>query len=600
MIRTFILLLLLGFLKTYSYAQQIPIGSWESHFSYRSAKQVLKVENKLFCSSYNGLFSIDPSTDKITIFSKAEGLNDVGINAMAYDSSEKLLLLAYRNGNLDLVYLDENLEIEQIVNWPFLLNSSDLPVNKKISKILFNNSRAYLATSFGIVVLNPKLREVVETYRYIGVNGAEAFVTDMTFTNDSLFAATFQGLLGTSLSASINRQYFANWKVIPTPYKTISISYQNGSLYSGFSGRGIFKRKNTDWELVYPSASSNISFSQNLVTLWDKILVINKEKPDIYENPLFNSLGSTLFNNDFFWTADARQGLLSNKDGAFKSYSPSEGDTTITVKTDSSVIDLHGLVWTRLPSYLGGGISVKNTLTNQQRILSVAAGNGGLPSSVINSLAVDMDGLIWFASDRGVGYFIAEDVLSGSRLDAILPIYGQRKLFTNERCNAISVESGNRKWIGTDNGLFQFTADGTELIKQFTPENSPLPSNSIKDLSFESEKGLLFIDTPNGMVAYRSDASLAQENISSISIFPNPVRPEFDGNLGVKGLMDNTLVKITDLSGRLVFETRSQGGTASWNLNDYNGRRAQSGIYLIIVVSSDRSEKTAGKLAIIN
>ena len=471
---------------------------------------------------------------------------------------------------------------------------------KRISKILFKDRRAYLATNFGIVVLNPKLREVVETYRYIGPNGAEAQVTDITFTTDSLFAATSQGLLATSLSVNINRQYFANWKMIPAPYRTISISFQDGKLYAGFSGKGIFKRKNTDWELVYSSESSNISFSENLVTLSDKILVINKEKTDVYENPLFNLLGSSLLNDNFFWTADTRQGLLSNKDGAFKSYSPFEGDTTITVKTDSSVIDFNGLVWTKLPSYLGGGISVKNVSTSQQRILSVAAGNGGLPSSAINSLASDEDGLIWFASDRGVGYFIPDEVMSTPRIDAILPIYGQRKLFANERSNAISVESGNRKWIGTDNGLFQFTADGTDLIKQFTSENSPLPSSRIKDLKFEKESGMLFIETPNGMVAYRSDASLAQENISSINIFPNPVRPDFEGNLGVKGLMDNTIIKITDLSGRLVFETRSQGGTASWNLNDYTGKRARAGIYLIIVVSSDRSEKTAGKLAIIN
>ncbi|MCF2444366.1 T9SS type A sorting domain-containing protein [Dyadobacter sp. CY345] len=600
MIRTFKLLLLLGFLNTCSIAQTIPLGSWETHFSYRSARQVLKVENKIFCSSYNGLFSIDPDNDQIKIFSKATGLHDVGISAMAYDSTEKLLLLAYRNGNVDLVYLNENQEADQVINWPFLLDSPDLPANKKIGKILFRENRAYLTTSFGIIVTDPKLREVVENYRYIGADGAEARVTDITFTNDSLFAATSQGLLGTSLSANINRQYFANWKNITTPYKAVSVSFQNGNLYAGLTGQGIFKRKNGNWELVYASSSPTISFSENLVTLSDKILDIGKEKPDVYENPLFNFLGSSLLNNTDFWTADARQGLLSNKDGAFKSYSPSEGDTTIIVKKDSSVIDLNGLVWTKLPSYLGGGISVKNPLSNQQRILSVAAGNGGLPSSIINSLAVDDDGLIWFASERGIGYFVPDEVLNGSRQDAIFPIYGQRRLFANERCNAIAVEPGNRKWIGTETGLFQFSADGTELLRQFTSENSPLPSTLINDLSFEAETGLLFVDTPNGMVAYQSDASVAQENLSFVTIFPNPVRPEFEGNLGLKGLTDNAIVKITDLSGRLVFETRSQGGTASWNLNDYTGRRARGGIYLIIVVSSDRTEKTAGKLAIID
>ncbi|WP_254411929.1 PorZ beta-propeller-like domain-containing protein [Dyadobacter diqingensis] len=600
MIRTFILLLLLGSLKTYVRAQDIALGQWQSHFSYKSALHIVEAKNRLFCSSYNGLFSINPTDDKVIVYSKANGLSDVGISSMAYDSTENLLLLAYRNGNVDLVYLDDKAQPEEIISWPFLQNATDLPEIKRISKVLFKDQKAYLSTNFGIVVVNPKLREVVETYRYIGPGGAEVQVTDMTFTSDSLFAATSQGLLGTSLNSNINRQYFANWKTIPTPFKAISISYQNNGLYAGFGGQGIFKKNNGMWDLIYASGSSSSSFSRNMATLSNRILVLGKDKPDVYENPIFRSLRESIIYNTFFWTADAQQGLLSNKDGAFKSYSPTQGDTTITIKKDSVITDFNGLVWTRLPTYLGGGISVKNPNNNQQRILSVAAGNGGLPSSAINSLAIDTDGFIWFASDRGVGYFYPDEILTGSRQDAILPVYGQRKLFSNERCNAIAIEPGNRKWIATNNGLFQFTADGTELIKEFNIDNSPLPSNQVRDLLFENETGLLFADTPNGMVSYRSDATTAQENLSAITIFPNPVRPGYEGNLGIKGLTDDAVVKIIDLSGRLVYETRSQGGTASWNLNDYTGRRAKGGIYLIIIVSSDRREKTAGKFAIIN
>lgn len=600
--RNLILLLLWGLFPTAIYAQNIPLGSWESHFSYRSAKHILKVRNKIFCSTYNGLFSIDQSDNQIINYSKANGLNEVGISSMAYDSTENLIILAYRSGNLDLLYLNDSLEPDQIINWPFLANASDLPANKQISKISFQNKKVYLSTNFGIILLDPKLHEIEETYRYIGTGGLEVSTTDITFSNDSLFTATSQGLLATSLSSTINKQYFANWKIIPSPYKAVSVSYQNGNIVAGFSGHGVYKRTTNKWEPVYESTSQTYTFSDknNLVTLSDRILVLNQNKTDVYQNPIFNALQESLRINSYFWSADSKQGLLSNKDGAFKSYSPTDADTTISPRIDSTVIDLNGFTWSRLPDYLGGGISVKNIQTNKQRILSTSIGNGGLPSSLIHSLAIDNDGYIWFASERGVGYFIPDDILSGSAINAILPIYGQRKLFSSERSNAISVEPGNRKWIGTDNGLFQFTADGTELIKQFTASDSPLPSSKISALKFEETAGLLFVDTPNGMVSYRSDASTPSENLSSITVFPNPVRPNFDGILGVKGLMDNATVKFTDLAGRLVYETRSQGGTASWNLNDYTGKRVRSGIYLIIIVSSDRSEKMAGKLAVIN
>jgi len=600
MIRTFKLLLLLGMLTSRAHAQTVPLGEWESQFNYRSAQHIVAAGEKIFCASYNGLFSINPTDDKIIIYSKANGLNDAGISSMAYDSTEKLLLLAYRNGNLDLLYLNEQSEPDEIINLPFLTNSQDLPANKQINKILFRKNIAYLSTAFGILVLNPKLREVVETYRYIGAQGAEVQIKDMAFSNDSLFAVTSEGLSAVSLNTNINRQDFSNWKTITTPFKPISVSFQNTDLYIGISGKGVYKRNKGIWQSVFSSNSTTVSFSDKLVTLSDKILDISKEKPDVYENPAFISLRESFYQHKFFWSADVKNGLLSNKSGAFRTYGPAQGDTTIVTKTDSSVTDLNGLIWTRLPSYLGGGISVKNSVTNQQRILSVSTGNGGLPSPTINSLALDVDGLIWFAGEKGIGYFITDDILTGSRQDAILPIYGQRKLFSNERCNAIAVEPGNRKWIGTDKGLFQFTADGTELIKEFTSENSPLPSSRINDLFYEKETGVLFVATPNGMVSYRSDATAGSENLSGVTIFPNPVRPDYEGNLGVKGLMENSVVKITDLAGRLVYETRSQGGTASWNLNDYTGRRARTGIYLIIIVSADRSEKTAGKLAIIN
>jgi hypothetical protein len=145
-----------------------------------------------------------------------------------------------------------------------------------------------------------------------------------------------------------------------------------------------------------------------------------------------------------------------------------------------------------------------------------------------------------------------------------------------------------------------FIADGTELISKFTAADSPLPNDHITALRFDPETGLLFADTPLGMVSYQTATSVSAENLTKMTIFPNPVRPGYSGNVGIKGLTNQATVKITDISGRLIYETRSEGGTASWNLNDYTGRRARGGIYLVLVVSADGTEKLAGKLAVIN
>ncbi|MCE7065324.1 hypothetical protein [Dyadobacter sp. CY326] len=585
-------------------SQNVPIGNWETHFNYLSAKHLTKVNEAIFCASHNGLFSINIANKEIKTWSKSDGLHDSGISSMAFHEQDKLLLFAYKSGNVDMVYLNAASLPEHIINWPLLTQNADLPDKKDIKRIVFQESLAYLCTSFGIVVLDTKNQQVEETYRYIGGNGAQVSVSDIAFAADSLYAITSEGMLATSMSASVNRQDFSNWKAIATPGKGVAISAVNRQLYAAYSEKGLFQKVGGNWKIIASTMSKNYAMSvwnnALTVTLDDRFIVLDEAKEvRTFTNPAFKATREVLQTNaDKFWVADSRNGLLHNAETNFQSFTPEQADTTIFPKTDSSIVDLNGLSWTRLPDYLGGGILVKNA-ENQQRVLSTNIGSGSLPSAVINSLALSTDGYVWFASDRGVGYFVTDGILSGTRADAVLPIFGQRKLFANEKCTAIAIEPGNRKWIGTRNGLYLFNEDGTEMIEKFTAADSPLPSDSIVSLQFNAEKGILYIDTPNGMVAYRSNSSASSENFSSVTVFPNPVHPGYAGTIGIKGLMGNSTVKITELSGRLIYETRSQGGTASWNLNDYTGRRAKGGIYMVLIVSEDGSEKFAGKLAVI-
>ncbi|SKB60594.1 PorZ beta-propeller-like domain-containing protein [Dyadobacter psychrophilus] len=603
--RLVLFVLLCGPLSRMSLGQNVPIAQWETHFNYLSAKHVVQVNDHIFCASHNGLFSINTIDKQIKTWSKSDGLTSTGISSMAFDQEQNLLLLAYRDGNVDLVYLDQSAQKEEIISWPIFSQNPDLPENKNIKRVIFRENLAYLCTGFGIVILDTKNQQVEETYRYIGANGTQVAVSDIAFTSDSLFAVTSHGILATSMSPAVNRQYFANWKTIATPAKAVAIAVNASQLYIGCAGKGLYQKENGNWKSVFPSGSETYSFTalaNNLtVTLDDRVVSLNQNnEAKAFASPLFKFPKESIQTNvGKFWVADAQNGLLHNENQAFQSFTALQADTTIFPRKDSSVIDLNALSWTRLPEYLGGGILVKNA-QNQQRVLTTNLGSGSLPSSVINSLALDVDGNIWFASDRGVGYFVTDDILNAARVDAVLPVYGQRKLFANEKCTAIAIEPGNRKWIGTRNGLYLFNEDGTELIQKITASESPLPSDSISALQFDPQKGILFIDTPNGMVSFRSNSTTSSEDFSDVKIFPNPVHPGFGGTIGITGLMTGSVVKITELSGRLIYETKSQGGTASWNLTDYTGRRAKGGIYMVLIVTSDGNETFAGKLAVIN
>lgn len=586
--------------------QALQLGHWLDHFNYLSTHQVVLAGSRIYCTSYNGLFSVNPATGNTHTIPKTEGLSSTGISCMGYQPESNLLLLAYRSGLMDFVYLDNQSEPEQVEAWDLLTTTQGLPADKAVRHIVFRAGLAYLATSFGVLVLDPQLRQVEETYRYIGKDGAQVSVTDLAFSGDSLFVTTSQGILGTSMRPDVNRQYFANWKQLTNPGNISSIAHFGQAIHAAVIGKGILKYENGAWKPVYNSPSAHIRIldagEKLIITTGAAIVTLdNANASQPLTNALFTNLRSGFqVSDNTFWVADAKNGLLTNRFGVFQQNSPEQGDTTISPRPDSTISDLNGLVWTRLPEPLGGGIMVSSADGSRRKVLSTSIGSGTLPASKINSLVLDTDGYVWFASAKGAGYFVTDGILDATRVDAVLPIYGQRRLFNNEECTAIAVEPGNRKWIGTRTGLYLFNADGTELIRKFTSSDSPLPSNVITALRFESETGMLFVETPGGMVSYQSDSKVSAEDLGQIKIFPNPVHPGYSGMVGINGLMDQATVKITDLAGRLVFETRAQGGLASWNLNDYTGRRARAGIYIVFIVSADGAERQAGKLAIIN
>ena len=167
-----------------------------------------------------------------------------------------------------------------------------------------------------------------------------------------------------------------------------------------------------------------------------------------------------------------------------------------------------------------------------------------------------------------------------------------------ERVTALAVDGGDRKWMGTENGLWLFGPTGEELIYNFTRANSPLPSNRILDVSIHDKTGEVFIATDEGLVSFRSDAT-APGDFSSVKIYPNPVPPGFRGLVGIEGLTENAFVKITDASGRLIYNTQANGGSASWNVLDLQGRRAATGVYLVFSTSFDGSESYVGKVAVV-
>lgn len=239
------------------------------------------------------------------------------------------------------------------------------------------------------------------------------------------------------------------------------------------------------------------------------------------------------------------------------------------------------------------------------KILSTAGGSGNLPDNQVNCMALDRNGQIWVGTDKGLTVFYSpSNILSNQPSDSRQIVIGSGNdvgyLLGEERITAILVDGGNRKWIASRSGLWLVSPDGQEILAHYNENNSPLFSNEITELGMVESTGELFVATVKGLMSLGTGSSLGGDVHGKVKVYPNPVRPGYSGDITISGLPTDARVKITDIAGNLIYETQANGGTATWNGQSFDGRRASSGVYMIFTSNSDASDTFVSKVLIVN
>jgi sugar lactone lactonase YvrE len=269
--------------------------------------------------------------------------------------------------------------------------------------------------------------------------------------------------------------------------------------------------------------------------------------------------------------------------------------------------------------------------TETEQIGNVFSEEQNMPSAQVRAIALDSRTQLWIGTRRGLRVLFntsnfVDDPSPSVNTIVILEDGIPTELLANQFITDIKVDGSDNKWVGTlDSGIFYFSPDGQETIYQFTTSNSPLPSNSIQDISIDPQSGRVYIATSKGLVSFSSGGTKPKETLEEAFIYPNPVRPEYDIlgfddlnniNNGVKvsGLTENVNVKITDIEGNLVAEAQSRvnqrssrqnynfaidGGTGIWNGKNLRGNVVASGVYLFLISDLDSFETKILKLLIV-
>jgi hypothetical protein len=266
-------------------------------------------------------------------------------------------------------------------------------------------------------------------------------------------------------------------------------------------------------------------------------------------------------------------------------------------------------VWIQLENAQGlllfnYGSTLENPSDDRWKWFQSGKGNGNLPDNKVLSLAKDQNGFVWVGTKKGIAVIQCTEEVFGSRgCEAVIPIVQTNNfagyLLGNEEVSCLTVDGANRIWAGTRHGLWLLSEDGEKTYYRFNTTNSPLPSDSICSLTLDGKTGELFIGTTAGMVSFRSTATDPSITVPKLQVFPQPVPPGYDGSIAIRGVGKDAVVKITEVDGRLVYETRSLGGQAIWNGRNYKGEKMATGVYLVWIVADDKTARMSTKIVFI-
>lgn len=548
-------------------------------------KNVLRTNNKMIVEKNDSLFILNGTNWQLLYADKNWPITNTS-------SSHDKLLVCQRtiSGNARVIVLNSAGQIEKTIAQP---NVISFP-----RSAIIDGNDVWVADQFGgLSKFNPGAERFIPN----GPPGpAEGY---MLVKNNRLYAAA--GSINNAWNYQYNRNgvYFFeqdiwssksyyNEPVLDSVLDFISLAIDpsNNSLWAGSYGGGLVNFSPSKPPAIYKKNNSSL-------------------QPAIGDPTSYRISGLAFDQNRNLWISNygAPKNLQVRKaDGSWQAFSIPFSHLENAV--GQIIIDDHDQLWIQSPKDNGlfcfnHGQNIDNPADDQWKFYRSGIGNGNLPSNNVLSLLKDKNGFIWVGTDKGIGIIQCPDaVFNGTGCDATLPIVQLDRfaglLFRDETVQSMAIDGADRKWIGTKNGLWLISPDGDKIIYRFTEENSPLLNNDVKKITVDPATGEVFIATISGICSFRSTATEGENTNSNVLVFPNPVPPGYQGTIAIRGLVNNALVKIAEMNGRLVFQTRAIGGQAIWDGRNYRGEKIASGIYLILVRDDSGAEKVATKIAI--
>lgn len=595
-------------------------AQWNLRPSFRTVEAWHRYGDGVFCRCAHGAFTID-GDGEINTLTKMTGLSSAYLTASIADSEGRFWALGYGNGSIDICVNNRLWHIEPPIQTSGevcdMFCDGDIIVaaagevvmfvNTKKTELFaycaFNESVRHVAIADGTVYaavggevfcidVNASNLQDVDAWRKANYNFPQhsdydgATPKSMPEDNIAAFVAADGRLTAVNQYCShVSRQGVESFPhpdgkqftaVFHNPYNPLHffLGSSDGSVYEYVNQQLKARYHN---QINAPVVSMDCTSDGDLFVLYASA-----------ENPV------QVFDHNGNWHT-------ATSFNSIKSSSPKQllfvNDNIVLVNTGKQGIFAVDLGGTPL-----------DFSDDKTSVVQVVSG-GVRVGTEINAMMLSKSGYLYAGTDKGVAYTITPELAVEGGANFIRPIITETNdrdgsysqyLLSSKTVTSIAEDAAGRKWIATKSaGVFVVNDDCNEEIMRFNERNSPLPSDTVYNVAIVQNTGEVFFHTRCGLASYISDAQKSADDLNNILVYPNPVRPDYQGEIHISGLESGSDVRITDVAGHLVHKDVAESGLLSWDGNNLNGRRCATGVYLVFVYNKETGDKAVKKLLMV-
>lgn len=607
------------------YACNMARGQWTSRPSFRDVLDYCAYGDGTLCVCRNGVFVVDADGEMIAV-TRSSGLSSAYVSAGGASASS--FAVGYENGSMDVFYRGA---LRRHISDVALGNSLS---GSAVRNITYSNDIIVVSGDFGVSLVDADRAEVLSACRF-DFPVINSFVAD-----GRIYARTSFGVSSVPID-SYNLGDPQQWR-----QEQPDVALLSGPEKVRYNG----PRPNSlpsDDVYAMASADGTVAIASRFYAEVSRNGIFAVENPDgvdftaVFHNPynpshvFLGAADGTLFEYLDYRLKARYDGRISGRVVGMDC--TPEGDLLILSADACNPVVMfdHNGNWHSVSSFQSMNCaSPLQLLRISDYVFAVNMGRSGIYmvdlsgtpmdfaddrhtsfypmqgstriGTLVSCMAVDGGGRLIIGTDKGVAYCSQPMGLLSGDAAWVRPIamealggndtYAQY-LLSQKYVSSMAVDAGGRLWIATlGAGVFLVSADINEQISHFTEQNSPLPSDTVSIVNIVDRTGEVFFATRNGVASYLSDVQAPSDDLSDVEVYPNPVRPDYDGDICVSGLEDGCDVRITDVSGRLVYRCESVGGRVQWDGLNRQGHRCATGVYLVFVINVNTGHKIVKKL----